>query len=157
MITDNPKDMEQKLTKYIQEARLALETLEAINPHDIEEKGPVYEQYIKALNMLNTARVWLSTAAEQLHDLLNVYNDNLCYAGFKKRQTDPTLSEPFPFSFDDKDEKIAELKEFNALLQTEILGRIDDFTRLGERLGDELKAQLEAYNPKKKHRRITIT
>jgi len=152
MITDNPKDMELKLTNYIQEARMALETLETINPHGLKEHDPAYEQYIQALNRLNTARVWLSTAAEQLHDLVNVYNDNLAYAGYKKRHPDP--EEPFPFSFDDKDEKIAELKEFNALLQTEILVKIDEFTRFGERHGVDLMAQLAAYKPKKKQRRI---
>jgi hypothetical protein len=81
MITDDPKDMETKLTQYVKDAREALETLEAIHPEDTIARGKEYEQYVQALNKLNTARTWLGIAAEQLHDLLNDYHDRMIYAG----------------------------------------------------------------------------
>jgi hypothetical protein len=86
MITDDPKDMETKLTQYVKDAREALETLEEISPSNIIPTRPVApgseeERYTQALNKLNTARTWLGIAAEQLHDQLNVYHDRMIYAG----------------------------------------------------------------------------
>lgn len=86
MITDDPKDMETKLTQYVKDAREALETLEELSPSNIIPSreiapGTEYERYVKALNKLNTARTWLGIATEQLHDRLNVYHDRMLYAG----------------------------------------------------------------------------
>ena len=86
MITDDPQDMETKLTQYVKDAREALETLEELSPSNIiptraVAPGSEYERYTEALNKLNTARVWLGMAAEQLHDLLNNYHDRMIYAG----------------------------------------------------------------------------
>src|SRR6266567_8766725 len=85
MITDDPQDMEQKLTQYVKDARQALETLEELIPSNIIPRraiapGSEEEQYVLALNKLNTARTWLGIAAEQLHERLNVYHDRLLSA-----------------------------------------------------------------------------
>jgi len=86
MITDDPQDMEQKLTQYVKDARQALETLEELSPSNIiptraVAPGSEEERYTQALNKLNHARVWLGMAAEQLHDRLNVYHERMLYAG----------------------------------------------------------------------------
>ena len=82
MITDDPQDMKRRLTEYVNSASLALETLATLDPADFDlskrpEPGSEYERYLQALNDLNTARTWLGIATEQLHDLLNQYNDTL--------------------------------------------------------------------------------
>lgn len=87
MITDDPKEMEQRLTQYVKDAREALETLEAADPDDtVDEKSEAYRTYIAALNKLNTARVWLGIAADQLQDLLNLYNDRMIDATKEARE-----------------------------------------------------------------------
>lgn len=85
MITDDPKEMKQRLTTYVNNASSALETLASLDPSDFDlskrpEPGSMHEQYLQALNDLNTARTWLGIATEQLHDLLNQYNDSLIEA-----------------------------------------------------------------------------
>ncbi len=77
MITDNPQDMERQLVQYVKDAREALETLHEIGSPETKAEQ---DRYIAALNKLNTSRVWLGMAAEQLHDLLNEYNDILIEA-----------------------------------------------------------------------------
>lgn len=78
MITDDPEDMERRLTEYVHDARESLETLESIDTDEIASgKGEQYERYITALNKLNTARTWLGIATEQLHDLLNTYDERM--------------------------------------------------------------------------------
>ena len=91
MITDDPQDMKRRLTAYVNSASLALETLAALDPADFDfskrpEAGTEYEQYIQALKDLNTARTWLGIATEQLHDLLNQYNDSLIEAAQEQRK-----------------------------------------------------------------------
>ncbi len=91
MITDDPKEMKQRLTAYVNSASSALETLAALDPSDFDlskrpEPGSAHEQYIQALNDLNTARTWLGIATEQLHDLLNQYNDSLIEAAQEQRK-----------------------------------------------------------------------
>lgn len=91
MITDDPQDMKRRLTEYVNSASDALKTLAALNPTDFDlskrpEPGTDYEQYIQALNNLNTARTWLGIATEQLHDLLNQYNDSLIEARQEQRK-----------------------------------------------------------------------
>jgi len=91
MITDDPKEMKQRLTEYVNSASDALETLSTLNPADFDlskrpEPSSEYGQYIQALNNLNTARTWLGIATEQLHDLLNQYNDTLIEATQEQRK-----------------------------------------------------------------------
>ena len=91
MITDDPKEMKQRLTEYVNSASLALETLATLDPADFDLSkrpgpGTEYEQYIQALNDLNTARTWLGIATEQLHDQLNEYNDALIEATQEQRK-----------------------------------------------------------------------
>src|SRR5690349_17648152 len=85
MITDDPKEMEHRLTEYVRDAREALETLAELDPISEEDahnrESRVNRRYVEALQKLNTSRVWLGMAAEQLHDLLNDYNDRMIYAG----------------------------------------------------------------------------
>jgi hypothetical protein len=83
MITDDPQDMEQKLTQYVKDAREALDTLEELSPSNIIPTRPVApgseeERYTQALNKLNHARVWLGMAAEQLHDRLTMSTTGEC-------------------------------------------------------------------------------
>jgi hypothetical protein len=100
MITDDPKEMKRRLTEYVNDASEALETLEAIDP-DFDttkriEPGSDHERYVQALNKLNTARVWLGMAAEQLHDLLNDYHERMIDASQEKRERDATpAKEPY--------------------------------------------------------------
>ncbi|HEY4035790.1 MAG TPA: hypothetical protein VGL94_17675 [Ktedonobacteraceae bacterium] len=98
MITDDPQDMEQKLTQYVKDARQALETLEELSPSNTIPRRPVApgseeERYTQALNKLNTARTWLGIAAEQLHDRLNVYHERMLYAG--NDEANKAHDEPF--------------------------------------------------------------
>jgi len=93
MITDDPQDMKRRLTEYIHSASDALETLATLDPSSFDlskrkppEPGSAYAQYLKALNDLNTARTWLGIATEQLHDLLNQYNDTLIEATQEQRK-----------------------------------------------------------------------
>ena len=91
MITDDPQDMKRRLTEYVNSASLALETLAALEPADFDlsqrpEPGTEYERYLQALNDLNTARTWLGIATEQLHDLLNQYNNSLIEAAQEQRK-----------------------------------------------------------------------
>ena len=91
MITDDPQDMKLRLTAYVNSASNALETLATLDPAEFDlSKRPepelAYEQYIQALNDLNTARTWLGIATEQLHDLLNEYNDFLIEAAQEQRK-----------------------------------------------------------------------
>jgi len=91
MITDDPQEMRQRLTAYVNTASGALETLAPLDPPDFDlskrpEPGSTHEQYIQALNDLNTARTWLGIATEQLHDLLNQYNDSLIEAAQEQRK-----------------------------------------------------------------------
>lgn len=91
MITDDPQDMKLRLTAYVNSASDALETLAALDPSDFDcskrpEPGTKHEQYIQALNDLNTSRTWLGIASEQLHDLLNQYNDSLIEAAQEQRE-----------------------------------------------------------------------
>ncbi len=65
--------------------------LAALDPSNFDlskrpEPGTEYEQYLQALNNLNTARTWLGIATEQLHDLLNQYNDTLIEATQEQRK-----------------------------------------------------------------------
>jgi len=51
MITDDPKEMKQRLTAYVNSASSALETLAALDPSDLDlskrpEPGSAHEQYI---------------------------------------------------------------------------------------------------------------
>jgi hypothetical protein len=91
MITDDPQDMKRRLTEYVNTASSALETLAALDPSDFDlskrpEPGSAHEHYIQALNDLNTSRTWLGIATEQLHDLLNQYNDALIEAAQEQRE-----------------------------------------------------------------------
>lgn len=91
MITDDPQEMKQRLTAYVNSASSALETLATLDPCDFDlskrpEPGSTHEQYIRALNDLNTSRTWLGMAAEQLHNLLNQYNDSLIEAAQEQRE-----------------------------------------------------------------------
>lgn len=91
MITDDPQEMKRRLAEYVNNASSALETLTTLDPVDFDlskrpEPGSAHEHYIQALNDLNTARTWLGIAAEQLHDLLNHYNDELIEAAQEQRE-----------------------------------------------------------------------
>ena len=91
MITDDPQEMKRRLTEYVNNASSALETLTTLDPSDFDlskrpEPGSAHEQYIQALNDLNTSRTWLGIATEQLHDLLNQYNDALIEAAQEQRE-----------------------------------------------------------------------
>lgn len=87
MITDDPQDMEQRLTAYIHDARQALETLAAIDADEIADgTGELYQRYVTALNKLNTARTWLGIATEQLHGLLNSYDEAMHEAFARARE-----------------------------------------------------------------------
>jgi len=91
VITDDPKEMKLRLTEYVNSASLALETLATLDPSDFDlskrpEPDTEYEQYIQALHNLNHARTWLGIATEQLHDLLNQYNDSLIEAAQEQRK-----------------------------------------------------------------------
>jgi len=92
MITDDPQDMKKRLTQYVDDAALALTFLEGADPLQASQqsraKGPYYQKYTEALNRLNTSRTWLGMAAEQLHDLLNTYHDQLLYAEKRERSDD---------------------------------------------------------------------
>src|SRR5690349_14840351 len=63
MITDDPKEMEHRLTEYVRDAREALETLAELDPISEEDahnrESRVNRRYVEALNKLNTARTWL--------------------------------------------------------------------------------------------------
>lgn len=87
MITDDPQDMERRLTEYVRDARQALETLESIDADDIVDgTGELYQRYVIALNKLNTARTWLGIATEQLHGLLNDYDEAMHEAFARARE-----------------------------------------------------------------------
>lgn len=82
MTTEDPKEMEQRLTQYIRDARQALEILASLDPSDFDlpqliEPGSDYERYIQTLHQLNHARTWLSMATEPLRRQAEGYEDRM--------------------------------------------------------------------------------
>lgn len=75
MMFDNLKQTDEELVGHVKAACLALKFLRNVEPLECVRGGPQYEEWVKHMNALNTARVRLSMAAEYLHEDLNRFND----------------------------------------------------------------------------------
>ena len=87
---DNPKEIQQRLTQYMNEVVEALDLLENLDPQDFatlpQEEESHHRRYQRALDTLKWARIWLTMVAEQLEDLLQDYQAALIEAPFTSRR-----------------------------------------------------------------------
>lgn len=80
MMFDDLKQTDEELVGHVKAACLALKFLRNVEPLECVRGGPQYEEWVKHMNALNTARVRLGMAAEYLHDDLNYFNNALIEA-----------------------------------------------------------------------------
>lgn len=86
MMFDHLETTEKRLIEQIKAACSALEFIRSVTAEDtlprLEDgsENPLYTQWVRHMNILNTARVDIQMAGEYLHEELNNENDDKCIA-----------------------------------------------------------------------------
>jgi len=68
MVIDDTAKSEQEFIAQVRTTCKALDVLHATDPLETGEPGPVQDEWVKALNALNIARIKPGMASEQIHD-----------------------------------------------------------------------------------------
>lgn len=85
MLFDDLDATKKELTGHIDAACNALAFLREVDPPNALRGKPDYDQWVFHMNALNSARVWLSMAADHLHTDLNNFNDEVIQADSEKQ------------------------------------------------------------------------
>jgi hypothetical protein len=81
MLFDDLEHTKKELIEHVEKACAALAFLRDCDPDQCLREGPHYDEWVRHMNNLNSARVWLGMASESLHDELNTHNDQVIAAG----------------------------------------------------------------------------
>jgi hypothetical protein len=78
MMFDHLESTEQELIAQVRAACKALAFLRDVDAEDTLPPSPLYTEWARQMNILNTARVHIQMAGEYLHDELNTHQDEMC-------------------------------------------------------------------------------
>ena len=80
MMFDDLTSTQAELTGHVQAACQAIKFLRNAEPLECIRGAAHYDEWVRHMNALNTARTWLGMAVDYLHDDLNTFNDAVIFA-----------------------------------------------------------------------------
>ena len=81
MMFDDLERTKKELIEHVEKTCAALAFLRDCEPEMCLKGGPHYNEWVRHMNNLNSARVWPGMTSEYLHDEMNTHNNQVIAAG----------------------------------------------------------------------------